>query len=81
MSRNLIFVTIFLLLTLPFIVNGNAGWSACSIVSLDVDIINVFWGPDPVSGTIIQATVSQTLTNATTTNSGIMDLPMSLVVL
>ncbi|RIB11155.1 hypothetical protein C2G38_2262364 [Gigaspora rosea] len=72
MNGNLIFVTIFLLLTLPFMVNGNDGWSPCSIVSLDLDIINVQWGPDPVSGAILQATVSQKITNATTSNSAII---------
>ncbi|RIB05458.1 hypothetical protein C2G38_2219608 [Gigaspora rosea] len=74
MNGNLIFVTIFLLLTLPFMVNGNDGWSPCSIIGLDKDIMNVQWGPDPVGakGTVLQATVSQTITNATTTSSFII---------
>ncbi|CAG8840376.1 838_t:CDS:1, partial [Gigaspora margarita] len=67
MNGNLIFVTIFLL-TLPFVVNGNFRWTTCSVNSLDADIINVSWEPDPVGAkrTILQANVSQTLTHPTT---------------
>ncbi|RIB05457.1 hypothetical protein C2G38_593529 [Gigaspora rosea] len=73
MNGNLIFVTIFLL-TLPFMVNGNFRWSTCSINDVDADIINVSWGPDPVGakGTILQANVSQTLTNPTTATAVII---------
>ncbi|CAG8841000.1 34654_t:CDS:1, partial [Gigaspora margarita] len=54
---------------MPFMLNANNGWSDCSIVGINAQVLNVIWGPDPVgpTGTIIQFNVSQELSNATTT--------------
>ncbi|RIB05454.1 hypothetical protein C2G38_593379 [Gigaspora rosea] len=69
MNRNLIFTTLFLLLTMPFMLNTNNGWSDCSINGIQADVLNVSWGPDPVgpTGMTMFFNVSQGLSQASTT--------------
>ncbi|RIB10086.1 hypothetical protein C2G38_216724 [Gigaspora rosea] len=69
MNRNLIFTSLFLLLTMPFMLNANLPWTDCSIDGIHAEVINVQWGPDPIGpvGSTVYFNVSQELSQASTT--------------